>query len=384
MKPKPKQIMAGVGVSLGVLVYALVLWKGPWWFDDAPKLNSKGFQPAHGVVITGFRTALVALGAGLVAGAGLYYTRKSHEQTETLFQHTREKDREQADLTREGQVTDRYVEAIKLLSSSDTIQQLGGIYSLERIMRDSHKDHATVVAVLTAFIRESAPLPPPDSDTATTDPDVKHPGPPASVQAALTVLGRRPMRDEDFVLDLAKCDLRSADLREANLAFARLSETRLDQADLSDSDLRQAVMFDSNLDGANIERADARSACFGNSMNGVFAKGARLEGAFLADTQLRGARLERVKADHAELHHADLTHADLTEASFQGSTWLGADLSEATLSRADLTGASDLSAEQILSAWPTASTQLPADLEGDPLVIERTKDYVERILGPEN
>ena len=81
----------------------------PRWVDGA-HLRTKNLEPADGVVITGFRTSLVALGVGFIAGLGLYYTHRSHQHTEKLFQHTRQKDREQAELTREGQVTERDVE----------------------------------------------------------------------------------------------------------------------------------------------------------------------------------------------------------------------------------------------------------------------------------
>ncbi|MCM2416359.1 hypothetical protein [Streptomyces sp. RKAG290] len=47
--------------------YALLLWQGPWWLDG-DRLRRRDLQPADGVVITGFRTTLVALGAGAVAG----------------------------------------------------------------------------------------------------------------------------------------------------------------------------------------------------------------------------------------------------------------------------------------------------------------------------
>ncbi|MCZ9341379.1 hypothetical protein NGM37_26815 [Streptomyces sp. TRM76130] len=74
---------------------------------DGNHLRSKNLQPADGVVITSFRTMLVALGAGAVTALGLWYTHKGHKQTEALFEHTRQKEREQVELTREGQVTDR-------------------------------------------------------------------------------------------------------------------------------------------------------------------------------------------------------------------------------------------------------------------------------------
>ena len=58
------------------------------------------------------------------------------------------------ELTEQGQVTDRYTKAIEQLGSDKLDVRIGGIYALERVARDSAKDHPTVMEVLTAFIRE--------------------------------------------------------------------------------------------------------------------------------------------------------------------------------------------------------------------------------------
>ncbi|WND32918.1 hypothetical protein RI578_00720 [Streptomyces sp. BB1-1-1] len=162
MKPQTRRLgLAVVGV-VAALAYALLMWRGPWW-ADGPHLRKEDLQPADGVIITGFRPMLVALGAGAVAALGLYYTHRTHRHAEKLYEHSqeqfahvREKDREQATLTREGQVTERYVEAIKLLGSGNLHERLGGIYSLKRIMNDSERDHRAVVEVLSAFVRTLA------------------------------------------------------------------------------------------------------------------------------------------------------------------------------------------------------------------------------------
>jgi hypothetical protein len=46
--------------------------------------------------------------------------------------------------------------------------RIGGIYALERIARDSAKDHPTVMEVLNAFIRDHSrePWPPPDTGSS--------------------------------------------------------------------------------------------------------------------------------------------------------------------------------------------------------------------------
>lgn len=155
-------------------------------------------------MITGLRTTLGTLGIAAVTAIGLYYTRQTLE-------HNRVKDREEAGLPREGQLTERYVEAIKLLSAEkDPIQRLGGIYALERIMWDSRRDHQTVVEVLASLIRQAS---------ATGTPEgASEPRPGQDVQAALDVLGRMPVREGKPVrIDLGRTRLHGVNLYEARL-----------------------------------------------------------------------------------------------------------------------------------------------------------------------
>ncbi|MEW1693554.1 pentapeptide repeat-containing protein [Streptomyces sp. NPDC091265] len=259
--------------------YALLLWQGPWWLDG-DRLRRRDLQPADGVVITGFRTTLVALGAGAVAGAGLFYTDRT-------LRHTRDRDREQAEIARDGQVTARYVEAIKLLASDRTVERLGSIYALERIMRDSAKDHLTVVEVLAAFVRDQVSIAP-DTELASAAQLEE------SVQAALTVMGRRPLLEEPFRIDLRRTDLRGADLQNARLGRVRLAGARLEGA---------------NLIGAHLEQAWLREV----RLNGAWLDSAHLEGAHLRGADLRGASLKEAHLERTRLFGADLSTAvDLT------------------------------------------------------------------------
>ena len=63
----------------------------------------------------------------------------------------------QLQIAQQGQITDRYNAAITNLGSDKLDIRLGGIYALQRLMQDSHRDHPTVIAVLCAFIRDHVP-----------------------------------------------------------------------------------------------------------------------------------------------------------------------------------------------------------------------------------
>lgn len=129
--------------------------------------------------------------------------------------------------------------------------RLGGLCSLERIARDSEADRAAIYEILTACVRGHAPWPPQRATTPevvdeflgglASQPDRLAPGQrledlpllqirAADVQAAPTILGRRPRCAGDRRLDLASTDLRGADLEGAHLEKAYLRGTHLERA----------------------------------------------------------------------------------------------------------------------------------------------------------
>jgi hypothetical protein len=125
------------GIAAVVLVLAIawtLLVPGADWLahHDVGSLKGPALQAARDAA----RGRLLTLGAGLLAAAALLFTARNFV------------------LSREGQVTDRYTKAIEQLGSEKLDVRIGGIYALERIARDSARDHPTVMEVLTAFIRE--------------------------------------------------------------------------------------------------------------------------------------------------------------------------------------------------------------------------------------
>jgi hypothetical protein len=55
-------------------------------------------------------------------------------------------------------ITERFSKSVEQLGSNDISVRIGGIYALERIAKDSPKDHWTIMEVLTAFVRQRSPL----------------------------------------------------------------------------------------------------------------------------------------------------------------------------------------------------------------------------------
>ena len=173
--------------------------------------------------------------------------------------------------------------AIEQLGDKENmVIRLGGIYDLEQLAQDSEKDHGRIMEVLTAYVRENAPV----QMEYTPEEDER---PPTDMQAILTVLGRRETTGKNrrnAPLDLSNtqligADLREADLRRADLSGAALGGAKLNKADLTDAGLDEADLTDAGLDEADLTDADLREA--------------DLDGA-----DLRGADLDEADLDEAE------------------------------------------------------------------------------------
>jgi hypothetical protein len=116
-----------------ILVWALFV-PVPDWLAHHDVGSGKG--PLHETALDNAPGPLLTLSAGLVALVALIFTARTFH------------------LSREGQVTDRYTKAVEQFGSDKLDVRIGGIYALERIARDSAKDHPAVMEVLTAFTRE--------------------------------------------------------------------------------------------------------------------------------------------------------------------------------------------------------------------------------------
>ena len=192
------------------------------------------------------QVTLVQILTGLLVLAGLYWTSRRVLAAEDNVR-----------VAEEGQITERFTKAIAQLGDDNMAIRLGGIYALERIAKDSEKDHGPIMEVLTASLRENAPrqeeVIPPAAEKMPTD-----------IQAILTVIGRRKTtgipRFKDF-LDLSNTYLVGANLFGANLSGTNLYQANLLGANLFAANLYQANLSETILTGAyNLTAEQVRSA----------------------------------------------------------------------------------------------------------------------------
>jgi uncharacterized protein YjbI with pentapeptide repeats len=227
--------------------------------------------------------------------------------------------------------------------------------------------------VLTSYIRKNSPIP---SNIEQLKPEErkkaleKLPSVSIPVQAALTVIGRRKVENDQAgdnlaettnpnkikILDLSGTNLRGADLIGANLFGANLFGANLYGAKLWVAYLNGANLFGANLNRADLNRAKLNRANLNRAnLYGAYLNLANLNLANLNLANLNLANLNLANLNGAYLNGANLNGAKLNGANLIGADLIGADLIGANLDGANLWGA-EVDPKQIKSAcfWESA------------------------------
>jgi uncharacterized protein YjbI with pentapeptide repeats len=212
-------------------------------------------------------------------------------------------------LVRENQTTDASNTTIKR-SMPNIEARLGALYSLERLLLESEKDQRSILETLCAYVRENSPLEIPDDKTAASAFRRNELAPTiprrADVQAALTIIGRRP----ESVQLRAKQDGWRLDLRNTNLIAYDLSELNYDRARFDNSLLNTANMIGSSFDYCLFERT---------FMRGAKMKGARFRSTNFADCDLTRAEIEATDFGCATFVDTDLREANVVSFNIKGA-----------------------------------------------------------------
>ena len=277
-------------------------------------------------------------GAGLGAATiGLYLawvrTKAAADQAETA----QRKEERETESQRDFLYTQSFTRSIEQLGSADLSIRLGGIYALERIAKESEKDHWSIMEVLTAYIRENAPWPPRSAELGEEKAQAEQQQPKteklpslrADVQAILTLLGRRNTahEEEDQHLNLCNTDLRGANVHDANLQEVILTGANLQGAILPRVNLQEAILVHASLENAILQRANLRGALLNDTnLCGADLVEANLEKAVLISANLQKAVLARACLNKANLQYADLKGANLAEAHLHEADVTGADM----------------------------------------------------------
>ncbi len=323
--------LTGLAILVALLTTLFLIWQIPEFIIKELPSESKGLLEAKNEL----RKTLIQIIGGIIILYGLYLT---YRRTKIL---------------EEGHITERFTKAVEQLGSEKLEIRLGGIYALERIAKDSEKDHWTVMEVLSAFVREnSMVIEKPDQEqqnnkeieNSVEKDNLSHEQDKTKknletkintdIQAILTVIGRRKwIENEPEYINLSFTNLQNANLWKANLQNANFQGANLQEAQLYEANLQNTYLHKANLQNAILQRANLREA---------FLEEANLENAILQRANLQEAQLYE-----ANLQKAFLIGANIQEAFLQAANLQEADLQRANLQETDLEEAKALTLEQL-------------------------------------
>lgn len=241
-------------LSIAVIgVIAVLIWTG-WSVTDWAVLTFEFWNAGNGT--TTRSEILRNIGLLSVALVGLIFaiwrTRIAHTATY---------------LTEQGQITDRFAEAVKMLSAPDARSRIGGIYALSRIAQDSPKrDFVPVLDTLCEFVRNPpylveqikaldtfAKLLVDDKEKALARSRIPCP----DIQVAITVINERTrdLASPQYIADFGGAVWVCLDLKGVNLAGYSLVDIDATGANLDDAELSDAIMIGAKFIGTSFSGA---------------------------------------------------------------------------------------------------------------------------------
>lgn len=226
---------------------------------------------------------------------------------------------DQQNLTREGQITDRFSKAVEHLGSNEQSIRIGGLYALERIARDSSKDQYTVFQIISAFISVRSPR---------TKDNTEKPLPLDVVVGLYILTDEKNRFHKETQFSIQEIVLTNSNLRGATFIGANFRKM-----DFSDSDLRNARLWEANLELSDFINAN-----------------------------LSGANFTRSLLEGSSFRYANLTNANFEDSIFSSDEGNSERYGSIDLRGADLTGVK-FSEKQLESIVIDKNTKIPKELE---------------------
>ena len=348
MSPKIKEFFKkqknqqSIAVIFGIIfIFWLIL------FSDLP---SSFFEEGHQ-----FRGEFAKFIATIVGGILIYYGLVLNAKRTKAVE-------EQNILTRNGQVNERFKNAIDHLGSKKPSIILGGIHAMHQIALFEPIYRPIVFNILCSYIREKTSSLPewndyPEAERSKIKPKIE-------IQTIIDLLFKSsdPLQyiyeGLSANLEGIKCihanfnsaNLKNAHLNHAHLVGANLKNVNLEgawilyvnlfKADLTKCHMQNAIILLSHFEFAELPEATLKmTGIIGSTFKGANLKDANLEGAHLIGTNFVGSDLSNTRFIGTNLESSHFMGAILWDAHFEGSNLENADLRGADVRDAFFEGA---------------------------------------------
>jgi hypothetical protein len=217
--------------------------------------------------------------------------------------------------------------------------RIAGIYGLERIARDSSRDHWPIMEILCRYVRQN-------HSTTNVQPslDSTHlvkwlkslPEPPFDLEAAMTAIGRRSREKVSLERDLR--NQLETEIKERRQITGKDEN---EEAERAFNEVDES--FRLNFDGSNLRNLKLWHCDFGHglfrkcNMEGVVFWGCNLSDAKFSDSVLSGGIFVDCCLDRAIFSNNDLSHAQLSRVSLRDTRFYeGVDVSNTAVFQTNL------------------------------------------------
>jgi uncharacterized protein YjbI with pentapeptide repeats len=248
-------------------------------------------------------------------------------------------------LQQEGQFTDRFTKAITQIGDEKLEVRLGGLFALERVAKDSPKDHPAIMEVLSAYVREKSKaqkekytkeqIEQKKSDE-TIENSFSLVSPDTDIRIAINLINRRNFSNDpaDFKFDFIEANFRHTLLNNAKFTETNFSLADLLYTDFTSSNLSKCGFSFANLKFTNFSKANLTEAVF-------------------QFTKISGANFD----------NANLTKASFFNSEFKATNFLNTNLTNVSFKNIDIRDVRNLTYNQLSKAIINENTILPDNLE---------------------
>lgn len=230
----------------------------PAWLLDTDQSAQYLKRAARATALASTRQAVLFGLGGIIAVVGVVLSLHRHaidkfaaHQTELDFEERQARAAEDYALREDENRTSRYTAAIAQLADTAEDVQLGGVYALSRLARDSKSDAVVVFQVLTASLRRR------NVDRASRAKTSAFSAEPHNEieRAIFEILLAAEIKNLPLVgVSFRNQDLHGAYLFEADCSFADFSGANLQNVNLEGARMSRTNWFDADATGGNFDR----------------------------------------------------------------------------------------------------------------------------------
>ena len=280
-------IIAGILIAIALILFSPDIYKLYFELSDEIHGNKKIGIDYYGIAIRYFG---IVAATGAIIGYIIAIARNIISDNQNKISD------EQNSISERGQITESMVHAIAQIGAFNEKKpnievRLGGIYSLERIARDSYRDYKKIMDILCAYVRETALRKSREKRSPT---NIRE-----DIQSAIDVLGSEiegldsSQKEPKFRINLENCNLSGYNFSEGN--FNRDTENNKNGAIFDKSKFEQSRFYKTDLSYASFDKAILTKADF--------------EEAILKEARLVAANCKDVVFKNTKVHGADFSNA---------------------------------------------------------------------------